>query len=68
METYCIVRGADGWAISQNMSQPEGSYATKEIAFEAAYLAASNDIKKGLGISITVDPPRRGDPVMGGRA
>ncbi len=51
MQTYNIVRAPDGWAISQNNGKPEGAYITKEGAFEAVYLAASNDIKKGLGVS-----------------
>ncbi len=68
MQTYNIVRAPDGWAISQNNGKPEGSYITKEGAFEAAYFAASNDIKKGLGVSITIEPPRANESVMGGPA
>jgi hypothetical protein len=52
-------------AISQNKGKPDGSYATREGALEAAYMAASNDIKRGLGVSITVEPPRPGEPAMG---
>ncbi len=65
MQTYNIVRSADGWAVSENKGPPEGTYATKESAFEAVYLAASNDIKKGRGISITIEPPREGESVVG---
>jgi hypothetical protein len=67
METYNIVRATDGWAISQNKGTPEGSYATREGALEAAYLAASNDIKRGFGVSITVDAPRPGETALGVR-
>ncbi len=67
MQTYNIVRNAGGWAISQNKGAPEGTYATKEGAFEAVYLAASNDIKKGLGVAITIEPPRAGESVTGGQ-
>ena len=55
------------WAIAQNYGEPEGSYATREGALEAVYLAASNDIKKGLGISIVIDPPRSGEAAIGGK-
>jgi hypothetical protein len=65
METYNIVRANEGWAISQNKGKPDGSYATREGALEAAYMAASHDIKRGLGVSITVEPPRPGEPAMG---
>jgi hypothetical protein len=68
METYNIVRAADGWAVSQNKGRPEGTYATREGALEAAYLAASNDVKKGLGVSITIAPPRADESAMGGPA
>jgi hypothetical protein len=68
MENYHIVHGNGGWAISQNDGNPEGTYATREGALEAVYLAASNDIKKGLGISIVIDPPASGEAAIGGRA
>jgi hypothetical protein len=66
METYNIVRSEGGWGISQNKNKPEGSYATREGAFEAVYLAASNDIKKGRGVSTTIEPPWADEPAMGG--
>ncbi len=67
MQTYNIVRSADGWAVSQNKGTPEGTLATKEGAFEAVYLAASNDPKQGFGVAITIEPPRAGESVTGGR-
>jgi hypothetical protein len=68
MEKYHIKHGNDGWAVSQNEGSPKGAYATREGALEAVYLAASNDIKKGLGISIVVDPPAAGEAAIGGSA
>lgn len=68
METYNIVRANGGWAISHNRGQPEGSYPTKEGAFEVVYLAASNDIKKGVGIAITVEPRVPGETAIGAKA
>jgi hypothetical protein len=65
MESYNIVRANGGWAISHNKGKPEGSYPTKEGAFEVVCLAASNDIKKGVGITITVEPPTQGESAMG---
>jgi hypothetical protein len=67
METYHIIRANGGWGISQNQGKTEGSYSTREGAFEAVYLAASNDIKKGAGITITVDPPAPGESAIGGK-
>ena len=67
METYTIMRANGGWAISQNKGKPEGSFPTREGAFEAVYLAASNDIKKGVGIAITIDPPAQNESAIGGR-
>jgi hypothetical protein len=66
METYSIVRSAGGWGISQNKNNLEGDYATREDAFEAVYWAASNDIKKGRGVSNTIEHPRADEPAMGG--
>jgi hypothetical protein len=68
MEKYHIRHGNGGWAISQNDCSPDGSYATREGALEAVYLAASNDIKKGLGVSIVIDPPSPGEAAVGGPA
>lgn len=66
MVTYNIVHGNGGWTILHNDSGPEGEYATREGALEAVYLAASNDIKKGLAITIKIDPPAPGEAAMGG--
>ena len=68
VEKYHIMHGNGGWAIAQNEGGPEGSYATREGALEAVYLAASNDIKRGVGISIVIDPPEAGEAAMGGSA
>lgn len=65
-ETYNVIRGASGWTIAHN-SKPEGSYATKEAAFEAAFGAASNAIKDGAGVSITVAPRKAGETAIGGK-
>jgi hypothetical protein len=72
METYNIVRIEGGWGISQNKNKPEGSYATREGAFEAVYLAASNDIKKvaasllPLNLTGLTNPPWMGRHEHGG--
>jgi hypothetical protein len=52
---------------SEDDTAPAGNYATREGALEAIYLAASNDIKKGLGVSIQIDPPAANEPAAGGR-
>jgi hypothetical protein len=65
-ETYQIVRKGDGWAINHD-GQLEGDYATKEAAFESAALAASNAIKDGVGIAITVEARAPGETALGSK-
>jgi hypothetical protein len=64
--TYSIVRSNGGWAVEHDGSQ-QGNYATKEAAFEAAAGAASNAIKIGLGVIITVPHRAPGETAMGGK-
>jgi Uncharacterized protein conserved in bacteria (DUF2188) len=52
--TYKVVRGYGGWSMTHDGSTA-GIYATKEAAFEAAVLAASNALKQGRGITISVE-------------
>lgn len=66
MVTYNIIHGNAGWTIVHNGSGPEGESAAREGALEAVYLAASNDIKKGLAITIKIDSPAPGEAAMGG--
>jgi hypothetical protein len=61
---YKVVRCRDGWAIDHS-GKVEGSYKTKEVAFEAAVLAASNAIKNGNAVTIHVPAPDSGEPVLG---
>ena len=68
MTDYHIMHGNGGWAISEDGDPPEGSYATREGALEAVYLAASNDIKKGLEVTIKVDRPAADEAAIGGPA
>jgi hypothetical protein len=68
MESYKIAPSQGGWSISHNNGENEGSYATREAAFEAACFAATNDIKTGAEISINVAPPRPGEAAIGGPA
>jgi hypothetical protein len=68
MESYKIASRNGSWAVAHNNGEPEGSYATREGAFEAACLAASNDIKRGAAISITVARPAPGEAASGGPA
>jgi len=67
MERYAIEPRNSEWAIVHNGIE-EGSYATREGAFEAVYAAASNAIKKGAEIAITIKPPRPGEAAIGGPA
>ncbi len=51
--TYRVVEVRDGWGIDHN-GHVNGSYATKEAAFEAAAAAASNAIKQGHAVMVSV--------------
>ncbi len=65
-ETYRIVRSGKNWAVNHD-GVLEGDYATKESAFESAAAAASNAIKDGVGIAITVEPRAPGETAIGGK-
>jgi hypothetical protein len=65
-ETYNIVRRGNSWAVNHDGAL-EGDYATKEAAFESAAAAASNAIKDGVGIAITVEPRAPGETAIGGK-
>jgi hypothetical protein len=65
IETYKIVRQGKNWAVDHD-GDLEGDYATKEGAFEAAAMAASNAIKDGVGIVITVPARESGETAIGG--
>jgi hypothetical protein len=65
-ETYNIVRRGNNWAVNHDGAL-EGDYATNEAAFESAAAAASNAIKDGVGIAITVEPRAPGETAIGGK-
>jgi len=62
---YSIVRKGESWTIDHD-GETRGEYATKEAALEAAAGAASNAIKQGHGIVITVPERELGESVLGG--
>lgn len=64
-ETYKIVRNGEGWGIDHD-GNLEGDYVTKEAAFESTASAASNAIKDGYGVVITVEPRGPGESSIGG--
>jgi len=61
---YKIVRRGENWAVDHD-GVLEGDYATKEAAFESAATAASNSIKVGYGVAITVAPREAGESALG---
>jgi hypothetical protein len=63
---YRITRSAKSWVIERD-GKAEGDYATKEAAFEAAAAAASNAIKDGLGVRISVPERAPGESALGGQ-
>jgi hypothetical protein len=66
-KTYRVVGNTGRWAVAEDDAKPAGDYTTREGALEAIYLAASNDIKKGLGVTIRIEPPAADEPATGGR-
>jgi hypothetical protein len=59
LASYSVKRVEDGWSV-EHEGVMEGSYLSKETAFEAIAMAASNSVKDGHEIRITV-PGREGD-------
>ena len=60
---YSIIGNGERWCIDVNGDR-QGDYETKEAAFESAVAAASNAIKKGMAVEVTV-PEARGEGVLG---
>jgi hypothetical protein len=61
---YSIVRVADGWGVRHD-DATRGNFLTKEAAFEAAVAAASNAIREGRAVTISVEGARSGEPALG---
>ena len=66
-KSYRVVGNTGHWAVSEDDAEPAGDYATREGALEAIYLAASNDIKKGRGVTIRIGPPPPDAPAQAER-
>lgn len=62
--TYSIIARERGWGIAHDGSV-NGEYLTKEAALEAAVAAASNAIKSGYAVTITVEGTGRNEPALG---
>ena len=63
--TYEIVPKGKEWTVKSGDRGPSAGYTTKEAALEAAVMAASNAIKEGFGITITVPEPAPGQDTLG---
>jgi hypothetical protein len=66
LAAYKVVPNQDGWGIDHD-GKVMGSYATKEAALEAAFGPASNALKQGFGVQITVEASVKGEPNLGKR-
>jgi hypothetical protein len=62
---YDIKRHGEGWGVDDD-GKVNGPYDTKEAAFEAVLGPASNAIKLGYAVSITVAPSEGREPALGG--
>jgi hypothetical protein len=65
---YVIVRKGEYWGIRREDGSVEGSHMDKEGAFEAAVLAATNAIKRGHEVAISVPARGLGETAIGGPA
>ena len=63
---YKVVEVKDGWGVEHD-GKVAGSYATKEAAFEAAVGPASNAIKDGHAVHISVAGSSGNEPALGHR-
>jgi hypothetical protein len=64
LAAYKVVPNRGGWGIDHD-GRVLGRYATREAAFEAAVMPASNAIKEGLAVQITVEGGGEGEPSLG---
>jgi hypothetical protein len=64
MAAYEIVRSDAGWGVAHG-GEITGAYATKEAAFEAAAAAASNAIKQGHEVKVSVPGTQGSEPTLG---
>ena len=62
--TYDIVRHEGSWGVEHD-GKIEGAYDTKESAFEATVGPASNAIKRGYHVSITIAGSEGDEPALG---
>ncbi len=63
---YRIGHHPGGWGLEHD-GEVTGTYDTKEAAFEAALGPASNAIKLGYAVSITVEGSEPREPSLGAR-
>jgi hypothetical protein len=63
---YKIGHRPDGWGVEHD-GKVTATYDTREAAFEAAIGPASNAIKLGYAVSITVEGPQPHQPALGAR-
>ena len=61
---YRIIRQGDGWAVKHG-GDATPPYSTREAAFEAAVLPASNAIKAGDTVKIEVEASAKDESTLG---
>jgi hypothetical protein len=64
--TYKVIAHRGSWAVEHD-GEVTGPYDTREAAFEAAVGPASNSIKLGYAVSLSVEAPAKGASALGSR-
>ena len=62
---YVVKRVEEGWGIEHDGQRKGMAYLSKESAFEAIVLAASNAIREGHEVSIKVPGTALGEATLG---
>jgi hypothetical protein len=63
LTTFNVAPGAEGWKVDTN-DGASGPYLTREAAFEAIIGPASNALKLGDAIRITIEAPPPNKPAI----
>lgn len=64
LATYAVIDHTSKWVVLHD-GEPEGDFATKEAAFEAAVAAASLAVREGHEVHVSVPGREAGEGTLG---